>query len=127
MDLCHRKNSELEPKFLKCKGRVVFRGDIVKDDLGSYAVFTEQGTSVSQMTAVKVMDIISTKGQNHGPVWKTQLFLLNEICTVILWQDCCGNGNLIKFYWNTVGKKFQTVNVHFSTEKNYFCLYTWTI
>ena len=26
-------------------------------------------------------------GQNHGPVWKTQSFLLKGICTVILWQD----------------------------------------
>ena len=41
------------------KGRVVLRGDIVKDDSGSYAVFTEQGSSASQMTAAKVMDIIS--------------------------------------------------------------------
>ena len=30
MDLCHRKNSELEPQFQKYKGRVAFRGDIVK-------------------------------------------------------------------------------------------------
>ena len=37
-----------------------------------------------------------TNGQNHGPVWKTQLFLLSEICTVILWQDCYGKGNLRK-------------------------------
>ena len=37
----------------KCKGRVVLRGDIVKDDSGSYAVFTEQGSSASQMTAAK--------------------------------------------------------------------------
>ena len=44
---------------LKYKGRVVLRGDIVKDDLGSYAVFAEQGSSASQMTAAKVMDIIS--------------------------------------------------------------------
>ena len=43
----------------KYKGRVVLRGDIVKDDSGSYAVFTEQGSSVFQMTAAKVMDIIS--------------------------------------------------------------------
>ena len=43
----------------KIQGRVVLRGDIVKDDSGSYAVFTEQGSSVSQMTAAKVMDIIS--------------------------------------------------------------------
>ena len=38
------------------KGRVVLRGDIVKDDSGSYAVFTDQGSSASQMTAAKVMD-----------------------------------------------------------------------
>ena len=59
MDLCHLKNSELEPTFQKYKGRVVLRGDSVKDDSGSYAVFTEQGSSASQMTAAKVIDIIS--------------------------------------------------------------------
>ena len=31
----------------------------MKDDSGSYAVFSEQGSSASQMTAAKVMDIIS--------------------------------------------------------------------
>ena len=36
-----------------------FRGDIVKDDSLSYEVFTEQGLSASQMTAAKIMDIIS--------------------------------------------------------------------
>ena len=41
------------------KGQVVLRGDIVKDNSGSYAAFTEQGSSASQMTAAKVMDIIS--------------------------------------------------------------------
>ena len=131
MDLCHLKNAELEAKHQKYKGRVVLRGDIVKDDSGSYAVFTEQGSSASQMTAAKVMDIISrlpgcagqaadavsaytqekwrmhpncskfpnrnvqtfgfvyhdTNGQNHGPVWKIESFLLSEICMVILWQD----------------------------------------
>ena len=59
MDMCHLKNAELEPTFQKYKGRVVLRGDIVKDDSGSYVVFTEQGSSASQMTAAKVMDIIS--------------------------------------------------------------------
>ena len=59
LDLCHLKISELEPQFQKYKGRVVLRGDIAKHDSGSYAVFTEQGSSSSQMTAVKVMDIIS--------------------------------------------------------------------
>ena len=59
MDLCHLKNSELEPQYQKYKGRVVLRGDSVKYDSGSYAVFTEQGSSASQMTVEKVMDIIS--------------------------------------------------------------------
>ena len=139
MDRCHLKNSELEPQYQKYKDRVVFRGDIVKDDSGSYVVFTEQGSSASHMTAAKVMDIMSrlpgcagqaadavsavtqvkmedaptllkipksecpdvyryTNGPNHGPVWKTQLFLFSGICTVIFWQDCCGHGNSRKFF-----------------------------
>ena len=59
MDICHLKNAELEAKHQKYKGRVVLRGDIVKDNSGSYAVFTEQRSSASQMTATKIMDIIS--------------------------------------------------------------------
>ena len=59
MDICHLKSAELETKHQKYKGRVVLRGDTVKDDSGSYAVFTEQGSSASQMTAAKIMDIIS--------------------------------------------------------------------
>ena len=59
MDICHLKNAELEAKHQKYKGRVVLRGDMVKDDSGSHAVFTEQGSPASQMTAAKVMDIIS--------------------------------------------------------------------
>ena len=143
MDLCHLKNSDLEPQFQKYKGRIALRGSIVKDDSGSYAVFTERGSSASQMTAAKVMDVISrlpgcagqaadaisaytqvkmedapsflkkirsqnvqifgyfyqnTNGLNHGPVWKIQSFLLSEICTVILWQDYYGKGNLRKSY-----------------------------
>ena len=145
MDICHLKNAELEAKHQKYKGRVVLRGDIVKDNSGSYAVFTEQGSSASQMTTAKIMDIISrllgcdgqaahavsgytqvkmedghklfflkknrnrsvqtfgfvyhdTNGQNHGPVWTTQLFLLSGICMVILWKDYCGKGNLRTSY-----------------------------
>ena len=47
------ENAELEAKHQTYKGRVVLWDDIVKDDSGSYAVFTEQGSSASQMTAVK--------------------------------------------------------------------------
>ena len=56
MDICHLKNAELEAKHQKYKGRVVLRGDIVKDNSGDYALFTEQGSSASQMTVDK----------NHG-------------------------------------------------------------
>ena len=143
MDICHLKNAEMEAKHQKYRSsRVVFRGDIVKDDSGSYAVFTVQGSSASQMTAAKVLDIISrllecagqaadavsvytqvkmedaqkllkipnrsvqtfgfvyhdTNGLNHGPVWKIQSFFLKGICTVILWQDYYGKGNLRKSY-----------------------------
>ena len=59
MDRCHLKYSELEPQVQKCKGRIVLRDDIVKDDSGSYAVFSEQGSSASQMSAAKVMGKIS--------------------------------------------------------------------
>ena len=59
MVLCHLKNAELEAKHQEFKGRVVLRGENGKDDSGSYAVFTEQGSSASQMTAAKIMDIIS--------------------------------------------------------------------
>ena len=48
-----------EPRYHKYKGRIVLRGDTVKDDSGSYAVFTEQGSSASQMIAEEVMYIIS--------------------------------------------------------------------
>ena len=49
MDICHLKNAELETKHLKYKSRVVLRDDIVKDDSGSDAVFTEQGSSLADM------------------------------------------------------------------------------
>ena len=38
MDLCHLKIVELEAKHQKDKGRVVLRGDIVKDASGSYSL-----------------------------------------------------------------------------------------
>ena len=37
----------------------MLRGDIVTYDSSSYAVSTEQGSSASQMTAAKVMDVIA--------------------------------------------------------------------
>ena len=37
----------------------MLRGDIVKDDSGACAVFTEHGSSASQVAAAKVMDVIA--------------------------------------------------------------------
>ena len=53
MDICQLKNAELETKHQQYKGRVVLRGDIVKDDSESCPAFTEQGSSASQMAAAK--------------------------------------------------------------------------
>ena len=82
MDTCHLKNAELETKHQKYKGRVVLRGDIVKNDSGSYAVFTEQGSSASQMTAAKTMDIIS-----RLPGWNGQAADAVSACTQVKMED----------------------------------------
>ena len=66
IDTCHLKNAESEPKLQKYKGRVVLRGNIVTDDPGAYAVFTEQGSSASQMTAAQVMDVIARLPDGDG-------------------------------------------------------------
>ena len=76
MDLCHLQNAALEPQFQKYKGGVVLRGDIVKDDSESYAVFTEQGSSASQMVAAKVMGHhIKTTGMRRTSSRRNILFL----------------------------------------------------
>ena len=64
----------------------------------------------------------NTNGQNLGPVWKTQSFLLIEICTVIHWQYCSGKGNLRKSFWNTVGRMFPILNACSYTVKKRFIL-----
>ena len=51
---------------LEWKGRVVFRGDITRDESGYYAVFSEQGTSASHMAAAKFLDAISRFSGNDG-------------------------------------------------------------
>ena len=57
MDICHLKNADLETKHRNYKGRVVLGGALVEDDAGAYAVFTEPGSSASQMTAATEMDV----------------------------------------------------------------------
>ena len=42
MDICHLTNAELKPKFQKYEGRVIRRGDNVKDNSGAYAVWDQE-------------------------------------------------------------------------------------
>ena len=154
------------------EGRVVFRGDIVKDDSGSYAVFihrtriinitndsgkshgyhfqtaklcrTSSGRSICfypakkwrifpnyskfQNRNVQTFGFVyhDTNGHNHSPVWKTQLFLLKGICTVILWQDWYGKGNLRTSYCSTVGRRFPIRNAYsYTANKGYSYLWMW--
>ena len=38
----------------------------MKDDSGAFAVFTEQGSSASRMTAAKIMDIMARRPDSAG-------------------------------------------------------------
>ena len=65
-------------------------------------------------------------GQNHGPVWKTQSFILSAIFTFILWKDCYVKGNLRKYFWNTVGRRFPVGNAYtYTVKKGYSYLCMW--
>ena len=59
MALYHEKNSQLPPDKRSYKGRVVCRGDTVKDESGNLALFNEQGAGASQMSAAKLLDAIA--------------------------------------------------------------------
>ena len=50
----------------KYKGRVVLRGDTVRDNSGHFAVFSEQGTSASHLAAAKFIDAIARFPGNDG-------------------------------------------------------------
>ena len=97
------------------KGRVVLRGDIVKDDSGAYAAFTEQGSSASQITDWKFKNqnvrmywyvYHNTNGPNRWQTLKILLFLLNETCTDTHSQDSCGKDSshktLMELAWEKV-------------------------
>ena len=71
MDLCHIKHYELDPQNHAYKGRVVLRGDGVKDDEGYRAVWSEQGTSASHIAAAKFLDAIAVC-QNAQAMLATQ-------------------------------------------------------
>ena len=54
MDVCHQNQN-----CTSTKAGSVLRGDVVKDDCGAHAVFSEQGLSAFQMIASKIMDVIA--------------------------------------------------------------------
>ena len=61
MPLVYQKHSELpdpDDPLKVYKGRIVFRGDGVKDESGALALFSEQDTSASHMAAAKFLDAI---------------------------------------------------------------------
>ena len=57
MDLCHLKKTQIWKRSSKNTTDVVLRGEVVKDDSGSYAVFTDHGSSASHTTAAIVLDV----------------------------------------------------------------------
>ena len=82
MQLCHEKHSELQKAVREFKGRIVFRGDIVKDESGCFAVFSEQGTSASHLSAAKFLDAIARmpgcSGEDSDAVGAYTQVLLEE-------------------------------------------------
>ena len=78
MDICHLKNGELEPQYQKYRDGDVLRGDTVEDDSGADEVFSEQGSSPSQLTAAKVMDVIA-----RLPDWAGQATDAVSACTQV--------------------------------------------
>ena len=97
MDICQSEECRIGSKIHRNiqRSEVVLRGDIVKDDSGSYAVLTEQGSSASQMTAAKFMDIISRlPGFARTSSWSSICLYLGS-----KWK-------MLQFFW-----KFQNRNV----------------
>ena len=105
--LCGVKHSELPPEQRKYKGRVVFQGNNVKDELGYDAVFTDQGSSAIFLAASKLLDVVSMLpgcdgGQSDAPQAYTQALFDNgendEVGTwVFLPQDQWPSGWIGKF------------------------------
>ena len=79
---CHLKKLGVGSEVPQIQGRVVFRSDIVKDDAGSYAVFTEKSSSASQMTAAKVMGVSA-----RLPGCAGQAADADSACTRVKMQD----------------------------------------
>ena len=98
MALCFLKHAELGEALRKYKGRVVLRGDNIKDKEGYQAVFTEQGASASQMVGAKTLDACARMPGMAGSAadaisaytqvkmeWARDLLTLNEKECPVIW------------------------------------------
>ena len=92
LDLCHLKNSELELKFQKYKGRVVLGSGIEKVDSDSYAAFTKQGPSASQMTAAQVIGVTVRPHTADAVSACTQVRVSRHLDTSTTTQNCPKHG-----------------------------------
>ena len=63
---CFLKNAELEARLQKYKGRVVLRGDNIKDKTGDPGVFGEAGCSASLMGSFKAVDFVARLPGHDG-------------------------------------------------------------
>jgi len=66
LELCSIKHFELKKAILEYKGRVCFRGDQVKTEEGTHAVFSEQETSSAHMASTKFLDWMARLPGNEG-------------------------------------------------------------
>ena len=117
-------------------------GDIEKNDSGAYAVFSAQGSSASQMTGAKIMDVIA-----RLPAWvkledAARLLKIPKIgmsrcldtpSTTEMAQNHGKNEKLARspYTWVTKGKarrKYRIGNAFsFIGNKGYFCQKMWMI
>ena len=88
------QNLRIEKQSQTYKGRVALRGDVVNNDSGSYAVFTQQGSSAWHMTAAQVLDSISRlsgcAGQASNAVSAHTQVKMEDAPTLLeLWASEC--------------------------------------
>ena len=144
--LSSEKTLNWRQKHQKYKGRVVLRGDIVQDNSGSYAVFTEQrifsisndiisnlpvcdgqaADAISENSQIGVSRHFGfvnhdTNGQNHGPVWKDPVVplernLYGHPLAGLLWERQFEK-ILLKHGWEKI-RNWECLFVH--REKGFF-------
>ena len=84
------------------------------------AVARKRASTSTDMTTTQSMT------ETMQTLLKNQLFLLGEANTATQWQDYCGNASSIKYFSNTIWKRYQRGSVMMSTKNhNYSWPYMW--